>query len=129
MFYNFQIPEYTNFPTWIIDPIDGTMNFVHGNPLTCISVGLAINRRLVLGIVSVPMIGHTYTAIKGKGAFLNGDQPLRSSGVKKLKDAMVLMELPSGANNLKRETAMANVASLMTKAHAIRCPGSSPLKL
>jgi fructose-1,6-bisphosphatase/inositol monophosphatase family enzyme len=35
---------------------------------------LAINRRLVLGIVSVPMIGHTYTAIKGKGAFLNGDQ-------------------------------------------------------
>ncbi len=30
----FQIPEFTNYPTWIIDPIDGTMNFVHGNPLT-----------------------------------------------------------------------------------------------
>ncbi len=104
------------------------MNFVHGNPLTCISVGLAINRRVVLGIVSVPMIGHTYTAIKGKGAFLNGDQPLRSSGVKKLKDAMVLMELPSGANDLKRENAIANVATLMTRAHAIRCPGLSPLK-
>jgi fructose-1,6-bisphosphatase/inositol monophosphatase family enzyme len=44
-----------------------------------ISVGLAINRRLVLGIVSVPMIGHTYTAIKGKGAFLNGDQVTVSS--------------------------------------------------
>jgi fructose-1,6-bisphosphatase/inositol monophosphatase family enzyme len=40
---------------------------------------LAINRRLVLGIVSVPMIGHTYTAIKGKGAFLNGDQVTVSS--------------------------------------------------
>ncbi len=50
------------------------MNFVHGNPLTCISIGLAINRRLVLGIISVPMIGHTYTAIKGKGAFLNSHQ-------------------------------------------------------
>ena len=69
-----QIPEFSNYPTWIIDPIDGTMNFVHGNPLTCISVGLAINRKVVFGVVSVPMIGHTYSAIKGRGAFLNGDQ-------------------------------------------------------
>lgn len=69
-----QIPEFSNHPTWIIDPIDGTMNFVHGNPLTCVSVGCAINRKVVLGIVSVPMIGHTYTAIKGRGSFLNGDQ-------------------------------------------------------
>jgi hypothetical protein len=50
------------------------MNFVHGNPLTCVSIGLAINRKIVLGVISVPLIGHTYTAIKGRGAFLNGDQ-------------------------------------------------------
>ena len=42
-----KIENFTNQPTWIIDPIDGTMNFVHGNPLVCTSVGLAVNRRIV----------------------------------------------------------------------------------
>ena len=41
-----KIQTYSNNPTWIIDPIDGTMNFVHGNPVVCTSVGLAINRRI-----------------------------------------------------------------------------------
>ena len=64
------VEEYSNNPTWIIDPIDGTMNFVHRNPLVCTSVGLAINRRVVLGLVANPMTGHVYTAIKGRGAYV-----------------------------------------------------------
>ena len=52
-----QIQDFKNNPTWIIDPIDGTMNFVHGNPLVCTSVGLAVNRRVVAGIVNCPVIG------------------------------------------------------------------------
>ena len=66
------IEEFGNEPTWIIDPIDGTMNFVHSNPMVSISVGLVINKRIVIGIVFAPVIGKMYTAIKGKGAFLNG---------------------------------------------------------
>lgn len=66
------IEEFGNEPTWIIDPIDGTMNFVHSNPMVSISVGLVINKRIVIGIVFAPIIGKMYTAIKGKGAFLNG---------------------------------------------------------
>jgi hypothetical protein len=50
-------------------------------------------------------------------------QPLRVSGVKKLEDAMVLMELSPGANVRKGEVGMENVATMMTRAHAIRCPG------
>ena len=69
----------TNNPTWIIDPIDGTMNFVHGNPLVVTSVGLAINKKLVLGIINAPCIDKCYSAIKGKGAFLNGEQKLSVS--------------------------------------------------
>merc|ERR1719187_148121 len=65
------VENFTNSPTWIIDPIDGTMNFVHNNPLVCTSIGLAINKRLVLGIVNCPIIGFIYTATKGHGAFLN----------------------------------------------------------
>lgn len=118
-----QITTFSNHPTWIIDPIDGTMNFVHGNPLVCTSVGLAVNRRIVGGIVNCPIIGHLYTAIKGQGAYLNGEKRLKSSGIKKIKDAMVLLEMPTGANDTKKAIQLANMSMFMDKAHAVRCPG------
>ncbi len=118
------IENFTNRPTWIIDPIDGTMNFVHRNPLVCTSVGLTINKKLVLGVVNSPITGHLYTAISGKGAYLNGSL-IKTSGVKKLSDAMVLMELPVGANEVKKAVALRNVTNLMGKAQSIRCPGQS----
>lgn len=64
--------ELTNAPTWIIDPIDGTMNFVHGLPHTCISVALLINKTTEIGIVYNPVLEQLFTARKGQGAFLNG---------------------------------------------------------
>lgn len=68
-------------PTWIIDPIDGTMNFVHGLPHTCISVALLINKTAEIGIVYNPILEQLFTARKGQGAFLNG-APIRVSGEK-----------------------------------------------
>lgn len=64
--------ELTNAPTWIIDPIDGTMNFVHGLPHTCISVALLINKTTEIGIVYNPVLEQLFAARKGQGAFLNG---------------------------------------------------------
>ena len=64
--------ELTPDPTWIIDPIDGTNNFAIGYPECAISVGLAINREVVVGIVCNPITKQTFTARKGNGAFLNG---------------------------------------------------------
>nr|CAD7576787.1 unnamed protein product [Timema californicum] len=64
-------PVLTDAPTWIIDPIDGTTNFIHGFPLTCISIGLTVNREPVLGVVYNPILEHMFTARKGHGAFLN----------------------------------------------------------
>lgn len=61
----------TNSPTWIIDPIDGTANFVKRMPITGISVGLTINKEQVLGIIYNPYMDELFTAIKGKGAYLN----------------------------------------------------------
>ena len=63
---------FTDDPTWIIDPIDGTMNFVHSNPLISISVALTINKCLEIGIIYLPALNMMYTARKGKGAELNG---------------------------------------------------------
>ena len=78
----------TDAPTWVIDPIDGTTNFVHGYlsqskrhtlcsppfsyPFICICVGLVINKQPQVGVVLNPILGETFTACKGSGAFLNG---------------------------------------------------------
>lgn len=74
-------PKLTDDPTWIIDPIDGTANFVRNMPITCISVGLTINKEQVLGIVFNPFMDELYTAISGEGAYLNGKR-IRTSGCK-----------------------------------------------
>ena len=126
---NILVKEYTNAPTWIIDPIDGTMNFIHSNPLVCTSIGLTINKKLVAGIVNCPMIDKMYTAIKGKGAMLNGETVVRVSGVTELSKAMVIMELPAGANKEKQSVALANLSQVLERAHAVRCPGPATLDI
>lgn len=57
---------------WIIDPIDGTVNFAHGIPICCVSIGLLHNDELILGAVYNPMMNELFFAEKGKGATLNG---------------------------------------------------------
>lgn len=69
----------TTEPTWIIDPIDGTMNFVHSFPYTCISVGLWVNKQAEIGIVYNPVLDQMFTATKGQGAYLNGER-IHTSG-------------------------------------------------
>lgn len=71
----------TSAPTWVIDPVDGTTNFVHSYPNVCISVGLVVNCDAKLGIIFNPVLDMFFRAIKGEGAFLN-DEPIRVSGVK-----------------------------------------------
>jgi myo-inositol-1(or 4)-monophosphatase len=58
-------------PTFVVDPIDGTVNFVHGNPYVCISLALCVDKRPVVGVVYNPFTDMLYTAIKGGGSFLN----------------------------------------------------------
>lgn len=124
-----QIAQFSHQPTWIIDPIDGTMNFVHANPLVCTSVALTVNRHVVLAIVNNPVTQSCYTAMKGKGAYLNGKKLLKTSGIEELGKAMIFMELSAGAHEQKRQIALDNVAAFMEKAHAIRCPGPAALDI
>ena len=62
----------TNSPTWIIDPVDGTMNFVHGYPNVCTSIALFVNKIPEIGIVYNPVIDLFFEARRGLGAKLNG---------------------------------------------------------
>ncbi|KAG8323196.1 Inositol monophosphatase 2 [Homalodisca vitripennis] len=73
--------EFTDAPTWIIDPIDGTMNFVHGYPYVCISVALFVNKETQIGIIYNPVLDQLFTARKGQGAFYN-NKPMTVSAIK-----------------------------------------------
>jgi fructose-1,6-bisphosphatase/inositol monophosphatase family enzyme len=64
----------TTEPTWILDPIDGTTNFVQSFPFCCISLALAVENDLKLGIIYNPILNQLFTAQKGKGAYLNNEK-------------------------------------------------------
>lgn len=66
------IPALTEAPTWIVDPIDGTANFVHGCTLSCVSIGLCVGGVSVLGVVYDPYLDELYVGAKGHGARCNG---------------------------------------------------------
>jgi myo-inositol-1(or 4)-monophosphatase len=84
-------PDKTH--TWIVDPLDGTTNFLHGIPHFAISIGLQREDTIVAGLVYNPANDDLFTAERGKGAFLN-DQRLRVAGRKRLTDAVVACGLP-----------------------------------
>jgi len=72
-------PGLTDDPTFCVDPIDGTTNFVHGFPMVCISLGLIYKQRPVLGVIYNPFLDYLYTGIKGQGSYLtrNSKEPAK----------------------------------------------------
>src|SRR5262245_64676993 len=75
-------------PTWIVDPLDGTTNYVHDVPLYCVSIGLEIKGELVVGVVFDPRQNEMFAAARGHGATLNG-RPIRVSAVSRLDAALL----------------------------------------
>jgi len=80
-------------PTWIVDPIDGTTNYVHDVPLYCISIGLQIAGELVVGAVYDPCRQEMFAAAKGHGAWLN-QRRLRTSASQRLDEALLATGFP-----------------------------------
>jgi myo-inositol-1(or 4)-monophosphatase len=78
---------------WIIDPLDGTTNYIHQYPVFSVSIALEHEGELVLGVVLDPVREELYTAEKGRGAFLNG-KPVRVSGVSSFSDALIATGFP-----------------------------------
>ncbi len=79
--------------TWIVDPLDGTTNFLHGIPQFAISIGLQREGVIVAGVIYNPANEELYIAERGKGAFLN-DQRLRVAGRKQLSECVIACGLP-----------------------------------
>ncbi|KAI8567309.1 hypothetical protein RHMOL_Rhmol02G0111100 [Rhododendron molle] len=82
------VTELTDEPTWIVDPLDGTTNFVHGFPFVCVSIGLTIGKIPTIGVVYNPIMDELFTGIHGKGAFLNGNLIKVSSQTELMKSLL-----------------------------------------
>lgn len=79
--------------TWIVDPLDGTSNFLHGLPHFAISIGLERDNTMVAGLIYNPISDEMFTAERGKGAFLN-DKRVRVAARRRLSDAILSCGLP-----------------------------------
>ncbi|TPX16630.1 uncharacterized protein E0L32_003571 [Thyridium curvatum] len=129
-------------PTFIVDPIDGTSNFVHGFPAVCISIGLVMGGQPTVGVVYNPFRGELWTAVKGCGAYTSfGDGepqrlPLSKSPLQGLKPACIGIEWGSdreGPNfelNLKVFTALARTTATGGRfVNSLRCTGSAAITI
>ncbi len=111
---------------WILDPIDGTTNFMHQMPFCCLSLALWSKGESVLGVIYSPYTGELFSAEKGKGAYLNGER-IRVSDHEKLSDCVGLLEFNAYYKN-EVEQALDHARSIYLACQDIRTFGSAALE-
>jgi myo-inositol-1(or 4)-monophosphatase len=112
--------------TWIVDPLDGTNNYVYGVPFFCTNVALAKDEDILVGVSYAPMTRELFWAETGKGAYLN-DSPIHVSQVSTLEAAMVGFDL--GYDDGEAREMLDLATKLWGKIHCMRLIGSSALGL
>lgn len=124
-------------PTFVVDPIDGTTNFIHFFPCSCISLGFAVDRKPQVGVVLNPFLNHLFVGVRGHGSFLNGDRlPLRPLPALKLQSSLCAIEWGSDRDNNNFEVKHKTFESLARHtsqgggfAHGFRSLGSAAINL
>lgn len=116
-----------NSNKWIIDPLDGTMNFLHGIPHFAISIGLERDRELFAGIVYEPITDQMFWAEQGNGAYLN-DRRLRVSARKDIKECLFGTGIPFAGREGHRPY-ISQLENVMAGSAGVRRSGSAALDL
>jgi myo-inositol-1(or 4)-monophosphatase len=113
---------------WYVDPVDGTTNFVHGHPFVCVSIGFADGDGLAAAVIHAPLLGEVYHAVRGGGAWLNGE-PIRVTETADPARALLATGFPfkSGKGNL--DAYMLLVADAIRGTRDVRRAGSAALDL
>lgn len=117
----------TNEYTWIIDPLDGTTNYLHGLPVFAISIGLQRNNQTVLGIVYDVSHSNCYHAIENNPAYCN-EKEIRVSTISTLEESLLATGFPYYHSN-KKETHLEIIKMFLEKTHGIRRLGSAAMDL
>jgi myo-inositol-1(or 4)-monophosphatase len=115
-----------NAPEWVIDPIDGTVNYFYGIPIFCVSVALRVGEKVVLGCVYDPMQDECFTVCEGQEPCLNGE-PIRVSARARMAEAVVF--IGHGAHDGSGAAGIARFAHISSQVRKIRILGSAALTL
>jgi myo-inositol-1(or 4)-monophosphatase len=111
---------------WIIDPLDGTGNYVHGFPYFAVSIGLECAGEMLVGVIFDPTRDEMFVAQKGRGAWLN-DRPIQPSSVDTLDQAFVVASLPSAIN--ADHPSVGRLLRVLPRAQTVQRTGSAALNL
>ncbi len=112
---------------WIIDPLDGTLNYSHGYPCYCVSIGMESDGELKVGVVYNPCLDELFVAEKGKGATLN-DRPISVSTTSLLKESLLVTGFTPKILGT-RDNNLDHFCDFMRACQAVRRPGSAALDL
>src|SRR6218665_3536207 len=113
---------------WIVDPLDGTTNFLHGIPLFAVAIALERGEDIVASVIYNPAMDELYTAEKGGGAFLNDRQRLRVAGRKHLADSVVSLGIKASGTDNDALT-LRQLAAIAPAVAGIRRTGSASTDL
>ncbi len=112
---------------WIIDPLDGTTNFIHGFPVYCVSIALAVKGKVEQAVIYDPTRNDLFTATKGRGAYMN-DRRLRVSKRIRIQDCLIATGFPFRPGD-DYKTYMLMMSDVMQRCAGLRRPGSAALDL
>jgi len=112
---------------WIIDPLDGTVNYLHGVPSFCISVGLLYKKQIISSVVYAPALKEMFVAQKGKGSFLNGKK-IKVSNVKTMIRSLAATGFPYYVRENSNRV-IKNFTNVMLKTQGLRRFGSAAIDL
>lgn len=112
---------------WIVDPLDGTTNFVHGFPFFCVSIALAHKGQVIVGVIYDPLRDELFVAERGKGAYVRGKRTQVSEDTL-LRNSLVASGLPADRTT-SLPINLAGIQSLTPKVRNIRIVGSAALHL
>ena len=110
---------------WIIDPLDGTLNYSHGFPCYCVSIGLECEGELVVGVIYNPNLDELFVAEKGQGATLNG-RPIRVSTIDTLEKGLLVTGFTPKIVGSEDDN-LDHFCNLMKACQAVRRPGSAAI--
>lgn len=112
---------------WIIDPLDGTTNFIHGFPVYCVSIALSVRGRIEQAVVYDPTRNDLFTATRGRGAYMN-DRRMRVSRRSRLSDCLIATGFPFRKGD-DFKTYLQMMADVMKRTAGLRRPGAAALDL
>ncbi len=119
-------PPSSSRPLWIVDPLDGTTNYVHGFPYYAVSIALEIDGVLTVGVIYDLTRNEMFTAIKGQGARLN-ERTIQVSGTSSVGQALLMASIPVAVDPM--DPAIVRFVKMLSLAQSVQRSGSAALNL